>query len=63
MPDTDTTISIKIGTMTIARTYPHDDLIWGLPDEKRMRKVVADCQKDLLIEADRLSNTPYTIRG
>lgn len=57
------TIEIVVGNTKISRSYGDDDLIWGLPPEKRERKLVADTQRDLIEEADRLANTPYAVRG
>ena len=56
-------VELEIGSMRISRMYPVDDLIWELPSEKRERKAMADCQRDLVAAADRLSQEPLVIRG
>lgn len=56
-------IEIEIGSMRISRAYPVNDLIWDLPEEKRERKAIADCQRDLAMSADLLSQEPIVIRG
>jgi hypothetical protein len=57
------TIELKSGNMIITRTYPDDDLIWGLPQEKRERKAIADCRRDLAVMADELSHEQVVVRG
>lgn len=47
----------------VSRLYAENDSIWQLPEEKRKRKLLADVQRALLTEADKLAQTPYTIRG
>lgn len=47
----------------ICKEYPEDDRIWNLPNEKRVRKLIADVRKDLQIEADRLVQIMETVRG
>jgi hypothetical protein len=52
-----------IGPLRITRFYSFDDPILSLPPEKQQRKVIADCQRDLTIEADRLAQQKITERG
>lgn len=56
-------VELEIGNMRISRIYPVNDLIWELPEEKRERKAIADCQRDLATAADQLSKEPVVIRG
>ena len=53
----------RFGDVQITRLYGPDDPIFRLPDEKQDRQLVADVQRDLQVEADRLAATPVTVRG
>lgn len=58
------TIEFKINEdVLIHKSYPLDDPIWKLPEEKMVRKAIADVRKALEIEADALSKEPVTVRG
>ncbi|CCD93616.1 hypothetical protein BRAO375_2730014 [Bradyrhizobium sp. ORS 375] len=57
------TIEIIVGGTKLIRDYAPDDSIWLLPEEKRERKALADAQRDLIMGADRLAQTPYAVRG
>jgi hypothetical protein len=56
-------VKVQTGQLTVTRFYPDEDAIWSLPLEKRQRKLIADAQRDLALEADRLSNEKIVERG
>lgn len=56
-------VEITLGPTRINRAYPSDDPIFGLPEEKQRRKLIADARRDLETEADRLAQEPITVRG
>lgn len=56
-------LQYQFGEVLLTRLYPFDHPIWLLPEEKRKRKMVADIQRELAVEADRLAMVPYQIRG
>jgi len=52
-----------VGSLTIVRFYENEDKFWNLPEDKKLRQLIADVQRDLTIEADRLVQIPYQVRG
>lgn len=56
-------VEAKIGRTWLSREYPDSDPILDLPEDKATRKLIADCQRDLMVEADRLARIKITIRG
>ena len=59
----DQEITIKIGNSTITRSYPINHTIWKLEEEKRIRRVMADTQYDLMLHADKKATEQVVIRG
>jgi hypothetical protein len=51
------------GTTHVTRWYEESDPIWSLPKDKQERKLIADVQRDLTVEADMLVRRPVTVRG
>jgi hypothetical protein len=56
-------VRVVLGDLSIIKYYPDGDAIWSLPLEKQQRKVIADGQRDLAMEADRLAQQKITERG
>lgn len=56
-------IRLTFGDVTIVRFYGEDNPIWNLPQEKRERQLVADVQRELSAEADRLAQIKIVERG
>lgn len=56
-------IGLVIGATTLVRTYPDNDPIFALEDEKQKRKMLADAQRDIIAEANRRTAIPVTVRG
>lgn len=56
--------TFEIGAyISITRHYDPEDRFWNLPEDKQLRKAIADTQRDLTLAADVLAKVPHQVRG
>lgn len=56
-------VTVEFGGCLVAVSYSGGDKIWTLDPEKRRRQALADAQRLIAVEADRLAQILITTRG